>query len=323
MSLDEVVREFLATKPASGHPDQPITERRAAIRIGSDALFEKFSTPAVTEVSVTEFPVDRGAERIRVRVYRPISAATGLPIHVFLHGGGWWLGSVDELVNDAMCRQRCHDAACVVVAVDYRLAPEHPFPTPVEDCYAGLLWAVANAASIGGDPGNVSVGGVSAGANLAAAVSLRSRDLGGPQLRLQLLEVAPLDLTLDTMRASGLGDAYGITVEEMQLSTDLYLSSPDDAPNHLASPLLATSLAGLPPARIMTAEFDPLRMDGERYAARLQAAGVLVSHTVYPGAVHGSLALTGVWPPAVAWQHDVIAALRTVHTPERVDGPRT
>ena len=322
MSLDEVVREFLATKPDSGHPDQPIAERRAAIRIGSDALFEKFGANAVNDVSINEFHIDRGDEGIRVRVYRPNDAATGLPIHVFLHGGGWWLGSADELVNDAMCRERSHGVACLVVAVDYRLAPEHPFPTPVEDCYAGLLWAVANATEIGGDPGNVSVGGVSAGANLAAAVSLLARDRGGPQLRLKLLEVPPLDLTLDTMRASGIGDAYGITVDEMQLSTDLYLSSPHDARSQLASPLLAPSVAGLPPARIMTAEFDPLRMDGERYAASLRSAGVPVSHTVYPGAVHGSLALTGVWPPAVAWQRDVIASLRTVHARERMDGPR-
>lgn len=313
MSLDEAVREFLATKPDSGQPGQPIAERRAAIRIGSDALFEKFGARAVNDVSLNEFHIDRGDESVRVRVYRPHDASTSLPMHVFLHGGGWWLGSADELVNDAMCRERCSGAACLVVAVDYRLAPEHPFPTAVEDCYAGLLWAVNNATEIGGDPGSVSVGGVSAGANLAAAASLLARDRGGPQLRLQLLEVPPLDLTLDTMRASGIGDRYGITVEEMQLSTDLYLSSSHDAANHLASPLLARSVADLPPARIMTAEFDPLRTDGERYAARLRAAGVPVSHTVYPGAVHGSLALTGIWPPAVAWQQDVILSLRAAH----------
>ena len=314
MQLDEAVRTFLATKPDSGDPDAPVADRRRAIHAGTDSLFALFGRPVAAVHSEQTVEIEAGDGRIRLRIYRP-DDASGRPIHVFLHGGGFWLGSIDETVNQATCRTRCTDAGCVVVAVDYRLAPEHPFPTPIEDCYAGLRWAVDHAAAIGGDPANVSVGGVSAGATLAAAVALLARDRRGPALRLQLLEVPPLDLTLATMRASGVADSFGITIDEMALCRDLYLASPGDADDPLASPLRAPDLAGLPPARIMTAQFDPLHHDGEQYAQRLRSAGVAVSYHCYAGAVHGSLALTGTWPGARTWQDDLLHSLREAHHP--------
>lgn len=314
MELDEAVRTFLSTKPDSGDPDAPPAERRAVIRAGVDALFTMFGRPVAPAHDERDITVEGPGGRLRLRVYRP-SDRTGRPIHVFLHGGGFWLGSVDELVNQATCRSRSTGADCVVVAVDYRLAPEHPFPAPVEDCYAGLRWAVEHAAEIGGDPANVSIGGVSAGATLAAAVALLSRERRGPALRLQLLEVPALDLTLAGMRASGVGDDFGITVDEMALCRDLYLPAPAAARDPLASPLLAGDLAGLPATRVMTAQFDPLRHDGERYAERLRAAGVDVSYSCYLGAVHGSLALTGTWPTAGIWQDDLLRCLREAHSP--------
>ena len=314
MQLDEAVRTFLSTKPDSGDPDAPLADRRRVIHAGTDSLFTMFGAPVAPAHSEQTVEIAAGDGRIRVRIYRP-SDESGLPIHVFLHGGGFWLGSIDETVNDATCRTRCADAGCVVVAVDYRLAPEHPFPTPLEDCYAGLRWAADHAAEIGGDPANMSVGGVSAGATLAAAVALLARDRQGPALKLQLLEVPPLDLTLESMRASGVDDSFGITVDEMALCRDLYLSSPDEAAGPLASPLRAADLAGLPPARIMTAQFDPLRHDGEQYAQRLRSAGVAVSYHCYTGAVHGSLALTGTWPGARTWQDDLLRSLREAHQP--------
>lgn len=313
MELDEAVRTFLSTKPDSGEPGAPIDERRRAIRAGGDAMFARFGRPVAPAPHEHDVEIAVPGGRVRLRVYRP-GDATGRPVHVFLHGGGFWLSSVDEHVNQAMCRARCAGAGCVVVAVGYRLAPEHPFPTPVEDCHAGLRWVVEHAAEIGGDPANVSIGGVSAGATLAAAVTLLWRERGGPPLRLQLLEVPPLDLTLDGMRASGVGDDYGITVAEMTLCRDLYLTSAEQARSALASPLHAADLTGLPPARIMTAQFDPLRHDGERYTDRLRAAGVPVSHSCYPGAVHGSLALTGTWAPARTWQDDLLRSLREAHS---------
>jgi len=312
MELDSAVRKFLDTKPDSGDPAQPIAERRALIRQGSDFLFDMFGAPVDPVGSEEDFVVPRPGGSIRVRVYRP-DDAVDRPIHVFLHGGGFWLGSIDERVNEAICRDRSRRAGCVVVAVDYRLSPEYRFPVPLEDSYAGLVWAARNAGRIGGDADDVSIGGVSAGATLAAAAVLLSRDRGGPRIGLQLLEVPPLDLTLDAMRKSGISDDYGITVDEMQLCRDLYLSSPGEALDPLASPLRAGDLTGLPVTRIMTAEWDPLRHDGELFAARLSAAGVEVSHRRYPGAVHGSLALTGTWAPAQTWHDDVVRTLRDAH----------
>ncbi|GGL92256.1 alpha/beta hydrolase [Nakamurella endophytica] len=309
MVLDDEVRAFLDDKPDSGHPDRTVAQRRTAIRSAGDELFRRHGRAGEDVHSVADVAVPTGTVPLRVRVYRP-SSATGLPVHVFLHGGGFWLGSVDEPVNDALCRTRARAADCVVVAVDYRLAPEHPFPTAVEDCYAGLLWAVEHAHEWGGDPERSTIGGVSAGANLAAAVVLACRDRGGPTVDLQLLEVPVLDLSLQTMRTSGVGDDFGITVAEMQWCAELYLAGPAEALQPLASPLLAGDLTGLPPAHIMTAEHDPLRLDGHRYAARLREAGVEVTATEYPGAVHGSLALTGRWPPARRWQQDAADALR-------------
>jgi acetyl esterase len=312
MELDPAVRTFLDTKPDSGDPAQPIAARRALIRQGSDSLFDLFGAPVEPVAAEEDLVAPRPDGPIRLRVYRP-DAGAGRPIHVFLHGGGFWLGSIDERVNEAICRERSRRAGCVVVAVDYRLAPEHRFPVPLEDCYAGLCWAVDHAARIGGDPANVSIGGVSAGATLAAAVTLLCRERSGPRLRLQLLEVPALDLTLDPMRESGVGDGYGITVEEMRLCRDLYLPSAESAHDPLASPLRAADLAGLPATRVMTAEFDPLRDDGGHFAARLRAAGVAVSHDRFRGAVHGSLALTGTWPSAVAWHDDVVKTLQDAH----------
>src|SRR5690348_14678998 len=139
MELDEAVRTFLSTKPDSGDPDAPIDERRRIIRAGGDQLFAMFGRPV--DAAHREWDIDIAVSdgRVRLRVYRPSDRA-GLPIHVFLHGGGFWLSSIDEHVNQATCRSRCTEVGCVVVAVDYRLAPEHRFPVPLEDCYAGLRW---------------------------------------------------------------------------------------------------------------------------------------------------------------------------------------
>ncbi|AGZ40923.1 alpha/beta hydrolase [Actinoplanes friuliensis] len=312
MELAEAVAAFLATKPDSGDPGAPVAVRRTAIHHGSDQLFDMFGA-AVAPVGVTDHVLDRPGGGIRVRVYRP-ATTRALPLYVFLHGGGFWLGSVEEKVNEALCHDRSGRAQCVVVAVDYRLAPEHPFPVPLEDCFAGLSWAVEHAAELGADPERVAIGGISAGATLAAAVTLLARTRGGPRIDLQLLEVPPLDLTLDTMVSSGIGDDYGITVDDMRLCADLYLGAGPDRRDPLVSPLHAADLTGLPPARIQSAEHDPLRLDGERYAQRLREAGVPVSFAVYPGAVHGSLALTGAWPPAATWHQDIVDALSRLRT---------
>ncbi len=312
MTLDAPVREFLAFKPDAGSPDVPVAQRRRGILAASDEIFHRFGDAAPDVDAVTEHWIGDGDDRVRVRVYRH-GDATGQPVHLFIHGGGFWLGSVDELVVDATCRERCRAADCVVVAVDYRLAPEYPFPVPVQDCYRALEWVAAHAADLGGDPDRITVGGVSAGANLAAAVVLAARDRRGPMPVFQLLEVPTLDLTLDTMRASGVGDEYGISVDDMAAGVGMYLPVPSDARSPLASPLFADDLSGLPATRVMTAEHDPLNLEGRSYAGRLAAAGVSVEHREYPGAIHGSLALTGCWAPARQWRDDVLTALHAAH----------
>jgi acetyl esterase len=320
MDLDEEIREFLTVAADvgnaghAGDADGPVRQRRSTILGISDRLFDAFGAPGPAVHAVDDHRVGH----LALRVYRP-DARAGRPVHMFLHGGGFWLGSIDEKVVDATCRERCAGADCVVVAVEYRLAPEHPFPAPVEDCYAALLWIAEHAAALGGDPARVSVGGVSAGATLAAATAIAARDRGGPRLALQLLEVPLLDLTLGPLRASGVGDRYGISAAELQMCCEQYLPEPARALDPLASPLLAPDLSGLPPARILTAEFDPLRDDGRRYAERLTAAGIDARHTRQPGAVHGSNLLTGSWAPARQWRDHVLAALRAVHltTPDR------
>lgn len=309
-ALPAAVAEFLQTKPDSGSPDDPISDRRTAIGRASDELFRMFGAPAAAIVGVHEVVAPNGAAGVRLRIYRPRSEST-LPVHVFLHGGGWWLGSVDELVNDALCHHRAAAAQCIVVAVEYRLAPEHPFPAAYDDCRTGLAWAATHAEEFGGDPTTVSVGGISAGATLAAAVALASRT-DGRSLVGQILEVPPLDLTLHTMQDSGVPDDYGITVAEMTWCSELYLAGADPR-DPRASPLLATDLRGSAPAHLLAAEFDPLRLDAERYGERLREAGVSVRLTVHPGAVHGSLALTGSWSGARVWQQEVVEALRSIH----------
>lgn len=320
MTLDEPVRQLLAFSPDSGDPQVPPAERRRIILNAADELYRQCGAPADPAVITEELIIVPGGH-VRVRTYRPTTPAAGpRPLHMFLHGGGWWLSTVDELVNDAICRARAAHLDCVVVAVDYRLAPEHPFPVPMQDCYAAMAFIVDHADRWGIDPDNVSIGGVSAGANLAAAVALKARDRNGPRLNFVLLEVPALDLTLSTMRESGIGDDFGITVADMQQSIDFYVAEPETATKPYASPLLADDLRGFPPTHVMVAEFDPLRLEGHRFAERLAQAGVPVTLDQYPGAVHGSLNLTGVWPPARQWWSDAIAALRRSQIGRRTDG---
>ena len=320
MTLDPEVVAFLAAHPREPAPPEATpAERRAAIRVVSDEFFAAFGAPGVEVSSIEDVAVPVAGGQIRARVYRP-SSDSGLPVHLYFHGGGWWLGSIDELVVDATCRDRCRSANCVVIALEYRLAPEHRFPTAIEDCYAALVWAAGHAADFGGDPTNLSVGGTSAGANLAAAVALATRDRSGPPLRLQLLEVPPLDLTLSHVAHSQVTDDYGITRADLHENAEIYLADAAQAADPLASPLLASDLTRLADAAIMTAEFDPLCVDGEAYAARLRTAGVRVDYRRYSGAIHGSLLLTGSWAPAREWQRDVVSHLRRAHWGVDADG---
>ncbi len=228
-------------------------------------------------------------DAIPVRIYWPeanAQAGSGpLPVLVYFHGGGWVLGDLES--HDNHCRVLCRDAGCLVVSVDYRLAPEHPFPAAAEDAYAATAWVAAQAASLGGDPARLAVGGDSAGGNLAAVVCLMARDRGGPPIRFQLLIYPVTDHDLDTASYRANADGLFLTREAMAWFWDHYVPDRGERENPYVSPLRAPDLSGLPPALVITAEYDPLRDEGNAYAERLRAAGVPVELVEYPGQIHG------------------------------------
>ena len=243
---------------------------------------------------------DHRAGDVRVRGYRPGGASGPLPAHVLIHGGAYWAGSVEAY--DPLCAWYARNVPCQVFSVDYRLAPEHPYPVGAEDCYAALTWVAENAAGLGVDPTRVSVGGVSAGGGLAAAVALLARDRSGPALRLQLLEIPMLDATMSGRSLTTYASGFGLTRDDVAVGWHHYL--PTGAPDAYAAAAGADELAGLPRAAVLTAGCDPLRDEGEAYAARLRTAGVPVATHRAHGHVHSSHYLTRFLPSArraVAW----------------------
>ncbi len=225
---------------------------------------------------------------LAVRIYHPTEAAP-LGILTHLHGGGFITGDLDSA--DAVCRHLCRHANCVVVNVDYRLAPEHPFPAGVEDAYAAFLWSVENAVGLGAPRGQVAVSGESAGGALAAAVCLMARDRNGPKPRLQLLIYPCINLKLETPERQAMArSGYILTPELMNWQNGLYSSEPSAFQNPYCAPVFATDLTGLPAALVITAEYDPLRFEAQAYAARLAAAGAPTTCSQYPGTVHAFVA---------------------------------
>ncbi|MBN2909487.1 alpha/beta hydrolase [Polycladomyces sp. WAk] len=220
----------------------------------------------------------------RVLVYRPLRSSEGsLPVYVNFHGGGFILGSAE--MDDVWCRVIADRADCVVVNVDYRLAPEHPFPTALEEGYGVIRWMYDQPGQLGINRERIAVGGHSAGGNLAAAICLLARERSEFPITLQILDYPPLDLATDPYEKPTHPQA--IPPWLAAIFNGCYLPSPEQARNPLASPIYAESLAGLPSALIITAEFDSLAPEAERYAQRLREAGIAVSHKRYEGAVHG------------------------------------
>jgi acetyl esterase len=217
------------------------------------------------------------------------------------------IGSIET--HDGLCRQLANAAGCIVVSVDYRLAPEHPYPAAAEDAYAATRWVVDNARSFGGDPSRVAVGGDSAGGNLTAVVSLMARDRGGPPLVQQLLIYPVTDAPTDKGSYRSNAEGYFLTADMMQWFWRHYTGEAGSAEPY-ACPLRAKSLAGLPPALVVTAEFDPLRDEGEVYAARLREAGVPVHLSRYDGMIHGFFAMSAFLDRARAAVAEAAEALR-------------
>lgn len=244
----------------------------------------------VAQVKDRDLPGPEGA--ISVRIYTPAGSGP-FPVLVFFHGGGWVVCDIDT--HDPVCRSLAHAAECIVVSVDYRLAPEHKFPAAADDCYAATQWVMNNTTLINGDPDRVAVGGDSAGGNLAAVVALMARDRAGPALVFQLLVYPVTDYyTAGTPSYQENADGYFLTRDDMVWFWNHYLNGEADAANPYACPLRAASLAGLPSALVITAEFDPLRDEGEMYAARLRESGVAAALVRYDGMIHGFFSMAGV-----------------------------
>jgi acetyl esterase len=238
---------------------------------------------------ITNLTISGPGGELPLRLYRP-SAQRPLPVLAYFFGGGWVLGSIDTA--DGVCRSLANATGALVAVPGYRLAPEHPFPAAIDDCYAAVRWVAGHAGEIGADPARLAVGGDSAGGNLAAAVALRARD-GGPALAGQLLVYPNTDQLADDESIRACDDPFLFNRRSVGWYRQHYLASPDDAANPLASPLRARTLASLPPALVITAQYDPLRDQGEAYARRLADDGVQVELSRYQGMAHGFFTMAG------------------------------
>ena len=276
------------------------------------------ANPMPADLGGPEQPVHRVENRrvpgdgglIPLRVYYPKEAAQ-LPALMFFHGGGFVIGNLDSA--DRTCRALANGSGCVVISVDYRLAPEHPFPAAADDAFAATEFVAQHAADFGIDPSLLAVGGDSAGGNLATVVALRARDAGGPAIAFQLLVYPQVDFVDDSPSMREFGAGHFLTAELMASFANHYLPPPIDRRQPWVSPMHA-KLAGLPPAFVLTAECDPLRDQGEAYARRLQDAGVATSHKRYDGMFHPFFSLSGIIDGAREAVADASTALKTALT---------
>jgi len=284
--LDPQVKVLLdqmaaANQPAF-HSQSPADARKAM-----DAMLNVFGPgPDVHKVEDRKIPGPAGD--IPVRIYSPPGKPIG--VLVYFHGGGWVVGDIAS--HDYVCRALTNAAGCVVVSVDYRLAPEHKFPAGPEDSYAATEWVSKNAASLGSDADHIAVGGDSAGGNLAAVISLMARDRKGPRIRHQMLIYPVTDAAMDTPSYKEFtADGFVLSKLDMEWFWGYYLANKRDGENPYASPSRASNLSNLPPAHIITASHDPLRDEGEGYAELLKKAGNRVKVKRYQGVVHGFFSL--------------------------------
>ncbi|MEY4750104.1 MAG: hypothetical protein RIQ60_2318 [Pseudomonadota bacterium] len=267
---------------------------------------------------VRELVADGGPHGdIPLRLYRPRGSAQGtaLPVLVYFHGGGWVIGDLDT--HDTLCRQLASESACAVVAVDYRMGPEQPFPCAVDDALAATRWVATHAAELGLDAARLAVGGDSAGGNLAAVVSQLARSAGGPAIRFQLLIYPATDMRRVATSHTTNGEGYLLTRESIDYFAGHYIGSDPAALADLrASPLLAPDLAGLPPALLLTAGYDPLRDEGLLYAQRLSQAGVACAYLCFERQIHGFITMGRVIDEANTAVSCCAGALRQALRPD-------
>ncbi|HEX3323693.1 MAG TPA: alpha/beta hydrolase [Solirubrobacterales bacterium] len=258
---------------------------------------------------VEDMAIPGPAGEIPARLYVALGAPRPpQPLLVYYHGGGWVIGDLET--HDGLCRFLAEHSGCRVLSIDYRLAPEHPFPAAVEDAAAAFAWAAAHAAELGADPARVAVVGDSAGGNLSAGVCLQARNAGGAQPAMQLLLYPATDVVGEQASRNTFAEGFLLTRNDMQWFEDHYLPEGCEADDPRASMMRARDVSGLPPAYVATAGFDPLRDEGEIYAARMRGAGVRVVLQRHPGLIHGFANLTAICPSARAAMFEVAGALR-------------
>ena len=285
MAIDPQVRALLDAMAAN-------TETPKIIELPPAGARELYRGMAA-QLDLSGLPIGKTEDRviagpagdIPIRIYTPVAAGSGgLPALVYFHGGGWVIGDLET--HDALCRTLANESGCKVIAVDYRLAPEHAFPAAAEDALAAVAWVEANATSIGVDATRIAVAGDSAGGNLAAVVSQLARDARGPRISFQMLIYPVTDTNVDTRSYRDFGSGYFLERDSMIWFFNHYLGEGNREDPRVA-PLKAASLAGLPPAYVVTAGFDVLRDEGRAYAEALREAGVAVEYLNYEGMIHG------------------------------------
>lgn len=290
MPVDPALAPLLDMMNALPHMNAPFDP--AALRLADE---QPMPVPKAGVAEVRDVTLDTSAGAVKARLYHPMPGAT-LPLLVFIHGGGWVFGTLDT--HDPLCRALAAAAEIAVLSLEYPRAPEHRYPAALDTVRAAVMTAVEQADTLGIDAGRIAVGGDSAGGNLSAALCLATRDEGGPAIAHQLLLYPVVDN--DFTRASYVENATGymLSSEMMQWFWAQYLGDAGRTAGSLATPIRADSLAGLPSATIVTAEFDPLRDEGIAYAERLKADGVAVTHDHFPGVIHGFASMLGMLPQA-------------------------
>ena len=310
MALDSDAERVLEMVRLSGRPPYETLsppEARALFLAAREVLAPE---PApVAETWELSAPGESSSE-IPLRLYRGATAASGglLPALVYFHGGGWVIGDLDT--HDSLCRHLANAARCIVVSVDYRLAPEHKFPAAVEDCYAATRWVTEAAGRLGIDSGSIAVGGDSAGGNLAAVVGLLARDRGTPKICYQALLYPAVECAMTHSSHQRFAEGYLLTRATMRWFYSHYLREPGEVGDWRASPLRAADLSGLPPALVLTAGNDVLCDEGAAYARRLQEHGVAVELRHYPDQIHGFLTMGKIVRAAQPALDQIAAGLR-------------
>ncbi len=289
MTLDPQAKAFLEAMASSGAPplstlnvEQAREMFRGMAAFGGEIEDVKKVEDHLIHVEDGEF---------KVRLYTP-NGTGPFPIFVYFHGGGYVVGDIDLV--DRLCRSITNRAETIVISVDYRLAPEHKYPVAVNDGYAAIKWAYNNATSFNGDPARMAVGGDSAGGSLAAILSLKAKNDNGPKLTAQVLIYPMTDFACESQSFDENGTDYNITTSDIRWFNSHYLSSDADIEDEYLSPLRSNNLADLPPALIITAQYDPLRDDGARYAEKLKENGNVVEYKCYEGMIHGFAWFAGV-----------------------------